>query len=218
MKTPTKTLTCDTAQCRNPVLHVLHLIIGMRSTRYNYGRPLQLPGGGEFWEGEQLDHMAKPYIDGHLSGYRPVKMRWRTRHTGRDRLSAFLILARLWTAFARQKCWEALSAGKHWQLCRHESDVTFRAHNHIGGSVISNACAFNWWICLRWKTNRYLPFCFSLWDFSGNCVIGSSVSSPEDTTLYIWLFHYMERGQIWEQTSAAMQYVSRGSNQASLYS
>ncbi len=52
---------------------------------YNYQE-----GGKKFWEGEKLDHMARPYMGGHLSGYRPVKMRWRTKHAGRDRLLAGL--------------------------------------------------------------------------------------------------------------------------------
>ncbi len=43
----------------------------------------------------------------------------------------------------------------------------------------------------------------TLWDFCGNCVIGTNVTSPEDTT---------------EQTNAAIQYVYRGSNQVSIYS
>ena len=58
-------------------------------------------------------------------------------------------------------------------------------------------------------------------DFCGNSVIGAIVSSPEDTTLCIWLLHYHPTAMLseWQRgntSTAAIQHVYRGSNQVSI--
>ncbi len=55
------------------------------SSRWWDKRPLQkFRGGGDSikkcWQGDQLEQMYKPYTDGQLTSYKPVNMRWRTRH------------------------------------------------------------------------------------------------------------------------------------------
>ena len=49
----------------------------------------------------------------------------------------------------------------------------------------------------------------ALWDFCGNCVIGTNVTSPEDTTVYIWLLH--------SHPTAMLSELQRGSCVTAIY-